>query len=71
MNIEFPSQGVDAIPYIRKEVLDAFDSARQKAKTHEVEKLHGKVAEEKLREWLKVSCRSAMASLRGTLSLPA
>lgn len=33
-------------------MLDAFDSAREKARSHEVETFHGRVAEAKLREWL-------------------
>lgn len=36
----------------KKEMLDAFDQARDKAKAHEVETYHGKVAEAKFREWL-------------------
>ncbi len=33
-------------------MLDAFDSAREKAKSHEVETYHGKVAESEFRKWL-------------------
>ena len=73
MNIEFPTQGWMQFLTSRKEMLDAFDSARQKAKTHEVETFHGKVArKQSLPRVAKIFLpRSAMASLRGTLSLPA
>jgi hypothetical protein len=33
-------------------MLDAFDRAREKSKSHEVETFHGKVAEAELRKWL-------------------
>ena len=33
-------------------MLDAYDRAREKAKSHEVETFHGKVAEAELRKWL-------------------
>lgn len=36
----------------RKEMLDAFDRAKVKAKSHEVEVFHGKVAEAEFRKWL-------------------
>jgi hypothetical protein len=36
----------------KKEMLDAFDQAREKAEAHEVETYHGKVAEARFREWL-------------------
>jgi len=36
----------------KKEMLDAFDQAREKAKAHKVETSHGKVAEAQFRKWL-------------------
>ena len=50
--IEFPSQGWKQFLTSRKEMLDAFDRAREKAKSHEVEVFHGRVAEAELRKWL-------------------
>lgn len=36
----------------RKDILDAYDSARDKARGREVQTFHGKVAEAKFRDWL-------------------
>ena len=52
LKIEFPAQGWKQFLTSRKEMLDAFDRAREKAKSHEVETFHGKVAEAELRKWL-------------------
>lgn len=52
LKIEFPSQGWSQFLTARKEMLDAFDQARQKARAHEVETYHGRVAESEFRKWL-------------------
>ncbi|MGD0383528.1 MAG: DUF6602 domain-containing protein [Thermoguttaceae bacterium] len=52
LKIELPVQGWKQFLTSRKEMLDAFDRAREKAKSHEVETFHGKVAEAELRKWL-------------------
>jgi hypothetical protein len=52
LKIEFPAQGWRQFLTSRKEILDAFDRAKQKAKAHEVETFHGNVAEAELRKWL-------------------
>jgi|SRR5882724_3175885 len=52
LKIEFPAQGWKQFLTSRKEILDAFDRAKQKAKAHEVETFHGNVAEAELRKWL-------------------
>jgi len=52
LKIEFPTQGWKQFLTSRKEMLDAFDRAREKAKSHEVETFHGNVAEAELRKWL-------------------
>jgi hypothetical protein len=52
LKIEFPSQGWAQILTSRKEMLDAYDRARQQARAHEVEVFHGKVAEASCRKWL-------------------
>jgi hypothetical protein len=52
LKIEFPAQGWKQFLTSRKEMLDAFDSARAKSRAHEVETFHGKVAEAELRKWL-------------------
>ena len=49
---QFPSQGWKQILTARKDMLDAYDRAREQARSHEVETYHGKVAEAKFREWL-------------------
>jgi hypothetical protein len=52
LKIEFPAQGWKQFLTSRKEMLDAYDRAREKAKSHEIETFHGKVAEAELRKWL-------------------
>jgi len=52
LKIEFPSQGWSQFLTARKEMLDAFDQAREKTRAHEVETFHGKVAEAEFRKWL-------------------
>ena len=52
LKIEFPSQGWKQILTARKEILDAYDRAREQAKAHEVETYHGRVAEAACRKWL-------------------
>jgi hypothetical protein len=52
LKIAFPVQGWKQFLTSRKEMLDAFDRAREKAKAHEVETYHGKVAEAEFRKWL-------------------
>jgi len=52
LKIEFPAQGWKQFLTSRKEMLDAYDRAREKAKSHEVETFRGKVAEAELRKWL-------------------
>lgn len=47
-----PSQGWRQILAARKEMLDAYDIARDKAKSHKVQVYHGKVAEAACRKWL-------------------
>ncbi|HZS19178.1 MAG TPA: DUF6602 domain-containing protein [Candidatus Udaeobacter sp.] len=52
LEIQFPSQGWKQFLTSRKEMLDAYDRACEKAKSHEVEVYQGKVAEAELRKWL-------------------
>jgi hypothetical protein len=52
LKISLPVQGWKQFLTSRKEMLDAFDRAREKAKGHEVETYHGKVAEAEFRKWL-------------------
>src|SRR5438552_3978051 len=52
LKIEFPAQGWKQFLTSRKEILDAFDRAKQKAKAHKVETFHGNVAEAELRKSL-------------------
>lgn len=52
LKIEVPSQGWKQILTSRREMLDAYDRAREQAKSHEVETYHGKVAEAACRKWL-------------------
>src|ERR1700731_1196620 len=49
---QFPSFGWKQILMARKEILDGFDSAREKARAQKVETFHGAVAEALIREWL-------------------
>ncbi|WP_444939396.1 DUF6602 domain-containing protein [Microbulbifer sp. JMSA002] len=52
LKIEFPAQGWKQFLTSRKEMLDAFDRAREKSRIHEVETYHGRVAEAEFRKWL-------------------
>jgi hypothetical protein len=52
LKLGFPSQGWQQIHTARKEMLSAFDAAKEKGKKHEVEVYHGKVAEAEFRSWL-------------------
>jgi hypothetical protein len=52
LKIEFPSQGWQQILTARREMLDAYDRAREQARSHEVETYHGNVAEAVCRRWL-------------------
>ncbi len=52
LKISIPVQGWKQLLTSRKEILDAVDQAREKARSHEVETYHGKVAEAQLRKWL-------------------
>jgi len=52
LKIEFPSQGWRQFLTSRHEILDAYDRAKERAKSHEVETHHGRVAEAQLRTWL-------------------
>ena len=52
LKLGFPSQGWRQIHTARKEMLSAFDAAKEKGKTREVEVYHGKVAEAVFRSWL-------------------
>jgi hypothetical protein len=52
LKIEFPTQGWKQFLTSRKEMLDAFDRAREKSRSHEVEVFHGEVAEAVFRKWL-------------------
>jgi hypothetical protein len=52
LKIEFPSQGWKQFLTSRHEILDAYDRARERAKSHDVETYHGRVAEAQLRTWL-------------------
>jgi hypothetical protein len=52
LKIEFPTQGWKQFLTARKEMLDAFDRAREKSSLHEVATYHGKVAEAEFRKWL-------------------
>jgi len=52
LKIEFPVQGWKQFLTAKKEMLDGFDRASEKAKSHEVETFHGRVAEAEFRKWL-------------------
>ena len=52
LKIEFPSQGWQQFLTSRREILDAYDRAKERAKSHEVETHHGRVAEAQVRTWL-------------------
>ena len=53
LTIQVPVQGWKQFLASRKEMLDAFDSARAKGDIHEVRTFHGNVAEAQVRRWLK------------------
>ena len=52
LKISIPAQGSKQFLTARKEMLNAFDEARDKSRKHKVETYHGKVAEAVFREWL-------------------
>jgi hypothetical protein len=52
LKIQVPAQGWKQFLASRKEMLDAYDNAREKAKSHEIETYHGNVAEAEFRKWL-------------------
>lgn len=52
LEIGFPTQGWKQFLTWRTDMLGAFDSAKAKAKAHEVETYHGRVAEAEFRKWL-------------------
>lgn len=52
LKIKVPSQGWRQLLTGRKKILDAYDRARDQARSHEVEAHHGRVAEAAFREWL-------------------
>jgi len=53
LTVQIPTQGWKQLLTGRKEILDAYDRAREQARSHEVETYHGKVAEAAIRKWLK------------------
>jgi hypothetical protein len=52
LKLQIPSQGWRQFLTGRKEMLDAFDKAREQSRAHEVETYHGRVAEAVCRKWL-------------------
>ena len=52
LKIAFPVQGWKQFLTARKEMLDKFDSAREKAECHKVKTSHGNAAEADFRRWL-------------------
>jgi hypothetical protein len=52
LKVQFPSQGWKQFLTAKKEMLDAYDKAREQARSHEVETYHGRVAEAVCRKWL-------------------
>ena len=52
LKVQFPSQGWKQMLTAKKEMLDSYDSAREKARSHEIETFHGNVAEAVFRKWL-------------------
>ena len=52
LKLSIPSQGWKQSQTARKEMLAAFDAAKEKGNTHKVEVYHGKVAEAEFRRWL-------------------
>lgn len=53
LTVQFPTQGWSQILTSRKEILDAYDRAREHARAEEVETLHGRVLEASVRAWLQ------------------
>ena len=52
LNIAFPVQGWRQFLSGRKQMLDAFDRAKEKAKANKIGVLHGRVGEAEFRKWL-------------------
>lgn len=52
LHAQLPSQGWQQLLTARKELLDAYDQARNKARAHEVPTYHGRVGEAQFRQWL-------------------
>jgi hypothetical protein len=52
LEIQYPTLGWKQILSSRKEILDAYDRAREQARSHEVETFHGEVVEGSCRKWL-------------------
>lgn len=52
LKIEFPTQGWEQFLTYRREILDAYDQAKQKARSNKVRTEHGRVAEAQVRGWL-------------------
>lgn len=52
LKLGFPSQGWRQFHTARKEMLSAYDAAKEKGRKHKVEVYHGKVAEAEFRSWL-------------------
>ena len=53
LKIQFPGQGWKQILTARKQMLDAYDRAREQARAHDVETYHGNAAEGEFRKWLE------------------
>jgi hypothetical protein len=52
LEIQYPTLGWKQILSARKEILDAYDRAREQARSHEVQTFHGRVVEASCRKWL-------------------
>jgi hypothetical protein len=52
LKIAVPSQGWKQFLTARQDLLSAYDTARMKARSHEVETYHGRVSEAEFRRWL-------------------
>jgi hypothetical protein len=52
LKIAIPSQGWKQFLTARQDLLSAYDTARIKARSHEIETYHGKVSEAEFRRWL-------------------
>jgi len=61
LKIEFPAQGWKQFLTSRKEILDAFDRAKQKAKAHEVETFHGNLLRLSCENGCQASCQNDTA----------